>query len=181
MFPFIKKKVICQMTLNKHILFTDDTTRMNKRVVEKENKLFPQILELIQTCPIKNEDYLQIKSFFSKNSLANLPECEQIIDNLIGYINNPNLALCSHGVRCLYFILCQKTFQFEPKFTSVLCENLQHLIRSPDRIILYYFLNILDYIAKISPEYAQMAKEIVPLEILNNIIITSEHKKVTFI
>lgn len=154
--------------------------RMGSRIGADGNKIFPQILELIQNCSIKKESYESINNFFRQNSISSFPENEHVLDLLVSYINNGDPSICRHGAICIFYVLCQKTFEFQPEFTSKLCENLSHLFGCEDPIVFYFFFKILYYISKISQDYAQEIKQMVSLDMLKTVILTSANQKVIF-
>ena len=168
------------MSLDKIDFTGDDSMRIKRRMDNNAKKMAPEILELIQTCPIPEKSYRSIMSFFQKNSLNLFPECDEVLELYLNFINNSNASICCHGVKCIYASLCQKTFQFVPEFASVLCENLYHLVGCPDQTIFYYFLMILNYISIICQDYEQMVKQMITIDILANILLSSDDQNVIF-
>lgn len=156
----------------------DGELRMNRLNSSSDKKVFPQILDLIVNFPIDNESYHNILSFFRKNSLNSFPECEQVLSILNDFISSTDLSRCCHGIRCIYYVLCQKTFQFQTDFAYNLCNSLSRFINCPDQTIFYNLLRILFFISTISSEYEQTIKQIIPINVLNDILISSTNQKV---
>ncbi|OHT08829.1 hypothetical protein TRFO_22591 [Tritrichomonas foetus] len=155
-----------------------ETARMDERIGTISNDMIPEICSLIQTCPIDDNYYKLLLSFFHKHSINDFPESDHIIQYLIGLLNSPDINLITHGIRCIFCVLCQKTFQFNLEFTQLLCSNLSHLLNCDSSIILIYLLKILSKIAILSFDHFAIVAQLLPPEQLCQSIVSSNNSKV---